>query len=88
MFMGVLSNILGDNIVDTYMSFDNSKDARDALDAKFDVLDTGIELYIMEQFYDYKMTDQCPIVDQAHEIQSLADDTKQVCQFVGTPSAK
>jgi hypothetical protein len=27
-------------------------------------------------------------VDQAHEIQSLADDTKQVCQFVGTPSAK
>jgi hypothetical protein len=31
----------------------------------------------MEQFYDYKMTDDGPIVDQAHEIQSLAKELEQ-----------
>jgi hypothetical protein len=77
MFMGALFNILGINIVDTYMSFDNGKDAWDALDAKFGVSDADTELYIMEQFYDYKMTNDRPIVDQAHEIQSLAKELKQ-----------
>jgi hypothetical protein len=48
MFMGALFNILGDNIVDTYISFDNGKDAWDTLDAKFGVSDTDTELYIME----------------------------------------
>jgi hypothetical protein len=47
MFMGALFNILGDNIVDTYMSFDNCKDAWDALDAKFGVSDAGTKLYVM-----------------------------------------
>ena len=77
MFMGALFNILGDNIVDTYMSFDNGKDAWDALEAKFGVSDAGTELYIMEQFYDYKMTDDRPIVEQAHEIQSRAKELEQ-----------
>jgi hypothetical protein len=48
MFIGALFNILGDNIVDTYMSFDNGKDAWDVLEAKFGVSDAGTELYIME----------------------------------------
>jgi hypothetical protein len=68
MFMGALFNILDGNIVDTYMSFDNGKDAWNALEAKVGVSDTGTELYIMEQFYDYKMTDDRPIMEQAHEI--------------------
>jgi hypothetical protein len=73
-YQGALFNILSDNIVDTYMSFDNGKDAWDVLEAKFGVSDAGTKLYIMEQFYDYKMTDDCPIVEQAHEIQSLAKE--------------
>jgi hypothetical protein len=32
----------------------------------------------MEQFYDYKMTNDCPIVEQAHEIQSLAKELEQL----------
>jgi hypothetical protein len=75
MFMGALFNIIGDNIVDTYMSFDNGKDVWDALDARFGVSNAGTELYIMEQLYDYKMTDDRPIVDQNHEIQSLAKNS-------------
>jgi hypothetical protein len=34
------------------------------------------ELYVMEQFCDYKMVDDRSIVEQAHEIQSLAKELK------------
>jgi regulatory protein YycI of two-component signal transduction system YycFG len=60
------------------MSFDNSKDAWDALDAKFLVSNIDIELYIMVIFYDYKMTNDRPILHRAHEIQSLSKEHKQV----------
>ncbi|KAK1683926.1 hypothetical protein QYE76_044774 [Lolium multiflorum] len=60
MFKAALFNILGDNIVDPYMAFDHGKDVWDALEAKFGVSDAGTELYVMEQYYDYKMTDTSP----------------------------
>src|SRR3954467_12129936 len=71
-FKAALISILGDNIVDLYLSFSNGKDMWDALERKFGVSDAGSELYVMEQFYDYKMFEDHPIVEQAHEIQSLA----------------
>jgi hypothetical protein len=74
LFNAALLSILGDNIIDPYFSFDNGKYTWDALEAKFGVSDAGSELYVMEQFYDYKMVDDCPIVDHAHEIQSLAKE--------------
>ncbi|KAK1670190.1 hypothetical protein QYE76_058349 [Lolium multiflorum] len=74
MFKAALFSILGDNIVDPYMAFDHGKDAWDALEAKFGVSDAGTELYVMEQYYDYRMTDERSVVEQAHEIQSLAKE--------------
>ncbi|KAK1608656.1 hypothetical protein QYE76_032329 [Lolium multiflorum] len=62
MFKAAMFNILGDNIVDPYMAFDHGKDAWDALESKFGVSDAGTELYIMEQYYDYKMTDERSVV--------------------------
>ncbi|XP_052134422.1 uncharacterized protein LOC127753009 [Oryza glaberrima] len=49
-------------------------DMWDALEAKFRVSDAGSELYVMEQFYDYKMVDDRSVVEQAHEIQMLAKE--------------
>jgi hypothetical protein len=46
----------------------------DALETKYSVSDVGSELYVMEQFYDYNMVDDRSIVEQAHEIQSLAKE--------------
>ncbi|KAK1603864.1 hypothetical protein QYE76_027537 [Lolium multiflorum] len=77
MFKAALFSILGDNIVDLYMAFDHGKDAWDALEAKFGVSDAGIELYVMEQYYVYRMTDERSVVEQAHEIQSLAKELEQ-----------
>ena len=56
------------------MLFDNGEDMWAALEAKFGASDAGSEVYVMEQFYDYKMTDERSVVQQAHEIQSLAKE--------------
>ena len=50
------------------MSFDNGKDMWAALEAMFGASDTGSELYVMEQFYVYMMTDERSVVQHAHEI--------------------
>ncbi|KAK1695515.1 hypothetical protein QYE76_012212 [Lolium multiflorum] len=65
MFKVALFSILADNIVDPYMTFDHGKDAWDALEAKFGVSDAGTELYVMEQYYDYKMTDERSVVESS-----------------------
>ncbi|KAK1612693.1 hypothetical protein QYE76_036366 [Lolium multiflorum] len=82
MFKVALFSILGDNIVDPYMDFDHGKDAWNAFEAKFGVSDAGTKLYVMEQYYDYRMTDERFVVEQAHEIQSLAKELEQFkCKF-------
>jgi hypothetical protein len=74
---GAIISVLGENIVDSYMSITTGKDMWDALEAKFGISDIGSELYVMEQLFDYKMTDESGIVEQAYEIQSIAKEHKQ-----------
>ena len=74
LFRGALISVLADNIVDVYMHMPSGKDMWDALEAKFGVSDADSELYVMEQFYDYKMVDDRSVVEQAHEIQMLAKE--------------
>ena len=57
-----LLSVLDDSIVDSYMSFDSGKDMWSALEATFGASGAGNELYIMEQFCDYKMTDERCVV--------------------------
>nr|ABF94958.1 retrotransposon protein, putative, Ty1-copia subclass [Oryza sativa Japonica Group] len=74
LFRGALISVLTDNIVDVYMHMPSGKDMWDALEAKFGVSDAGSELYVIEQFYDYKMVDDRSVVEQTHEIQMLAKE--------------
>ena len=55
-----------------------AKELWDALEAKFGVSDAGSELYLMEQLFDYKMVDNCSVIEQAHEIQALAKELEQL----------
>jgi hypothetical protein len=48
----------------------------DALEVKYGVSDAGSKLYVMEQFHDYRMVDGCPVVEQAHKIQTLVKELK------------
>ncbi|XP_071678591.1 uncharacterized protein [Lolium perenne] len=74
LFRAALLSVLGENIIEPYMSFTNGKDMWAALEAKFGVSDAGSELYIMEQFCDFKMTGDRSVVEQAHEIQALTKE--------------
>ena len=62
LFRGAVLSVLGENIVDSYMSIAIGKDMWDALKGKFGFSDAGSELYVMEQFYDYKMSDERSVV--------------------------
>jgi hypothetical protein len=47
--------VLGDTIVDAYVPLQSGKEMWDALEQRYGVSDAGSELYIMEQFHDYRM---------------------------------
>ena len=44
------------------MSFDKYKDMWNAFKTKFRASDVCSELYVMEKFYDYKITDEHSVV--------------------------
>jgi hypothetical protein len=71
-FVGAILTEIGDKLVDAYLHMRVAKNLWDALEAKFGATDAGSELYAMEQFHDYKMVDNRPVLDQAHEIQCIA----------------
>ena len=77
LFRGTLSSALHSKYENNYITCTIGKDLWDALDAKFGVSDAGSEVYIMEQLFDYKIVDNCSVVEQAHEIQALAKKLKQ-----------
>jgi hypothetical protein len=86
LFRGAVVSVLAENLVDFYLTATSGKELWDALETKYGVSDAGSELYVMEQFCDYKMVDDCSVVEQAHEIQSLVKElegfkcvTRQVC---------
>src|SRR5438045_7368110 len=74
LFRGVVISVLGENLVDAYMHLFTGQELWEALEAKFGVSDAGSELYVMEQFHDYRMVEDRSVVEQAHEIQSLAKE--------------
>jgi hypothetical protein len=70
----VLLSIIGDSLVDASVQLLTGKATWDALEARYDVSDVGSELYVMEQFHDYRMVEGHPVVKQAHEIQALVKE--------------
>jgi len=77
LFRGALISALGKKYVDNYIVCTTAKELWDALEAKFGVSDAGSELYLMELLFDYKMVDNCSVIEQAHEIQTLAKELEQ-----------
>ena len=68
--------MLAENLVNTYIRLTTGKQMWDAREAQYGVSDAGNELYIMEQFLDYRMVEEHSMVEQAHEIHTLAKDLK------------
>ena len=76
LFQGCVISVLAEHLVDSYIRLPTGKDLWDALEAQNGVSDAGSELYVMEQFLDYRMVEDGSVVEQAHEIHTLAKDLK------------
>jgi hypothetical protein len=76
LFRGAVISILTENLVDFYLTATSGKELWDALETKYGVSNAESELYVMEQFCDYKMVDDRSVVEQSHEIQSLVKELK------------
>ena len=68
-FVGAVLSMIGDKWVDAYLHVWVAKDLWEALESKFSATDAGSEMYTIEQFHDYKMVENRPVLEQAHEIQ-------------------
>jgi hypothetical protein len=44
------------------------------LNTEYGGLDTGIKLYIIEQYHDYQMVDEKSMVTHAHEVQCMVKE--------------
>ena len=65
LFRGCIISVLAENLVDNYVRLPTGKALWDALEAQYGVSDAGSELYIMEQFLDYRMVEDRFVVEQA-----------------------
>jgi hypothetical protein len=67
-FVSAVIGTLIDRLQDVYLHHTDAKKLWDALEADSGDIDVDAELYIMEQYHNYKMTDGKSVVEQAHEI--------------------
>jgi hypothetical protein len=74
LFQGDMISVLAQGLEDIFISLQSAKELWNALEDKYGIFDAGSELYVLELFNDYKMVDDRPVVEQAHEIQSLAKE--------------
>jgi hypothetical protein len=65
LFRGTMISVLVENLVDFYLTATSGKELWDALETKYGVSNARSELYVMEQFCDYKMIDDRSVVEQA-----------------------
>jgi hypothetical protein len=77
MAVGYILSMMSDNLCDVYMMHKSARELWEAIEHKYSASDAGHELYIMEKYHDYKMADNCSVVEQAHEIQLIVGDLQQ-----------
>jgi hypothetical protein len=68
--------------VDTYLQRKTGKDIWEDLEAQYGASDASGELYVMEQFLDYRMVEDRSMVEQAHEVQALAKELENYSKEV------
>jgi len=56
-------SIIGDALVDAYVQLPTGKAMWDALEACYGISNAGSELYVMEQFHDYRMVEGHLVVE-------------------------
>ena len=77
-FVGCVLSVLSDQLCDVYMNIKSAAELWEALEHKFSAADAGRELYVMEQYHDFKMVENRSVVEQAHEFQLIVRELEQL----------
>lgn len=75
LFMGVMIGTPVDHLHDVYLHLQKQCDA---LEADYGGTDSGTKLYFIEQYHDYKITNEKSVVEQAHEIQYMVKELEHL----------
>jgi hypothetical protein len=70
----ILPSIIRDSLIDAYVQVPIGKVMWEALKVRYGVSDAGSEVYVMEQFRDYRMVENRFVVEQTHEIHALVKE--------------
>jgi hypothetical protein len=73
-FVGAVIGALAVSLQDVYLRNKIGKDLWDAVNNDYGGSYAGTELYIIEQYHDYKIVDGKGVVEQAHEIQCMVKE--------------
>ena len=77
-FVGCVLSVLSNQLCDVYMNIKSATELWEALEHKFFAADVGCELYVMEQYHDFKMVENRWVVEQAHEFQLIVRELEQL----------
>jgi hypothetical protein len=72
--VGCILTLLSDQLYDIHMHHEVAHDLWETLDHMYTKSDAGRELYVNEQYHEYKMVDDHSVMEQAHEIQLLVGE--------------
>nr|XP_023910572.1 uncharacterized protein LOC112022229 [Quercus suber] len=70
---GHIFNTLPDRLYDLYTSMKSPKEIWNALEAKYKTEKVGMNKFIIQKYFDYKILDNNLVLDEGHELQILVN---------------
>ena len=75
---GHILNTLSDLLYDLNTSMKSQKEIWNALEAKYKTEKIGMNKFIIQKYFDYKMLDNILVLDQVHELQILVNKLRDL----------
>jgi transcription elongation factor GreA-like protein len=70
-FVRCILSVLSDQLCDVYVNIKSATELWEVLEHKFSASYAGHELYVMEQYHDFRTVDNRSVVERAHEFQLI-----------------
>ncbi|OMO60891.1 wall-associated receptor kinase 2-like protein [Corchorus capsularis] len=75
---GYILNSLSDRLYDLYNSMESPRDIWTALETTYQNEKKGTDKFLSLKYFEFKMSDEKPILDQVHELQVLVSKLKEL----------
>ena len=70
---GHILNTLSNRLYDLYTSMNSPKEIWNTLEAKFKTKKVGMNKFIIQKYFDYKMLDNISVLDHVQDLQILVN---------------